>query len=180
MCDPVAWLVTDITAVSPDSLQGYEFYFRSYAACSLNSPGSCRITASDGSIYDLSALRSSPISAIDSAKIWTYTLSICGNQIKCKDTNAGYCQTGNPGSGPQSYSVGNYGQITGKPEGKGVDLMYWDVIDGRVGHVNITCNPGGPLVSDTVAISPTNILEYEFKFSSSAACALPNVMEIFA
>jgi len=171
MCDPVAWLVTDITAVSPTDLKGYEFYFLSYDACSITSPQSCKITASDGSAYDLSALQGSPISATDKENLWTYTVSVCSNQVLCKDSPAGYCQTG-----PQIYSVGNFGQITGKPDGKGVDLMYWDTNNGRVGHVNITCNPGGPLVGDKVAISPSNILEYEFNFSSSAACPVPAVI----
>jgi len=175
-CDPFVGLVSDITAISPEKITDYEFYFRSYAACSRTSPSSCRTTTSDGLTYDLSALKSQiPINGTDSSNVWTYSLSVCGNQIQCGSSSSGYCQNGVIDGIPQTFNVGIYGKIAGntKEEGEGVELLYWSTED-RIGRVVIKCNPGGPLVSDKVVVSPPVKSGYEFHFSSSAACPISN------
>jgi len=126
--------------------------------------------------YDLSALKTqTPITATDSANLWTYSLSVCGNQIQCAGNSVGYCQTGVIGGVPETYGIGIYGQMIGKTkeEGEGVELVYWSNED-RIGRVIIRCNVGGPLVSDKVVISPPDKSGYEFHFNSSVACPLPN------
>jgi len=170
-CDALGPLVSDITAVSPSTIDGYEFYFKSYAACSEVSPDTCTVTAADGTRYDLTAIRAQgTISQIDNAGLWTYTISVCSNSIPCNNCpSAGYCQTGDS----YTYCVGTFRQIIGKPGGAGVELVYWEP-EGRLGRVDITCNPGGPLVSEKRVISPTEVTGYEFLFRSSAACAVVN------
>jgi hypothetical protein len=174
-CDPNAGLVSGITAISPPTKDGYSFTFRSYTGCPTRPP--CIATSADGSVYDLDELvLQPPLTGTDDDKKWKYTVSICQNQLHCGGVNeTGYCQNSVPGSGwPEAeFCVGTYESISGIDGGKGVKLIYKAPADkgGRVGTVNIACNPNGPLVSDIKVVSPDHLEGYEFNFSSRAACS---------
>eukprot|EP01123_Difflugia_compressa_P009742 TRINITY_DN331_c0_g1_i1.p1 TRINITY_DN331_c0_g1~~TRINITY_DN331_c0_g1_i1.p1 ORF type:complete len:259 (-),score=40.00 TRINITY_DN331_c0_g1_i1:46-822(-) len=138
----------------------------------------CSTTAPDGSKYNLDALANfGYINGVDDKNEWNYTVKVCGDTIPCIQTNdpnvcssgAGYCQHSNTLS--QTYCVGLYiPPMVGLDNGAGVQLIYQSPRQGRMGVVTITCNPGGPLVSGVVAISPFVVSGYKFYFNSSAAC----------
>jgi len=137
---------------------------------------SCKITASDGYMYDLTPLMSQgQISQIDSDNMWTYTIAICQNTITCDICpKAGYCQTGTLGGTLYTYCIGSIeeDEITGMPGGKGAILEYDEPKsgpEGRIGKVFINCVPGA-LVANKVVVSPKAVTDYKFTFDSSAAC----------
>jgi len=125
-------------------------------------------------MYDLTSLMAQgPITQIDAANLWTYTIVICQNNINCdKCLKAGYCQTGTLGGKLYTYCVGSIeeGEMTGIPDGKGAILEYDEPLHGgRIGKVIINCVPGA-LVANKVAISPAKVTDYTFTFDSSAGC----------
>jgi len=132
----------------------------------------CGAIASDGSVYDLELLKSAGvISQIDNQNLWTYTISICQNIIKCDICpGAGYCQSGTLGGKPYVYCIGLLGSIRGLDGGAGVELIYTEPTGGRIGTVKIGCDRNGPLVSNKRAISPQKVTDYQFLFNSSTAC----------
>jgi hypothetical protein len=170
-CDPQSSLVSDITAITPPVLTGYEFYFKSYAACPITPP--CKAIAPDGTSYDLATLvLHPPLSGIDSINKWNYTLSICQDSLSCGNVNpAGYCQylVDNP---YVQYCIGKFDTIEGLNQGQGVKLTYKEPVEGRVGTVTVTCNPNGSLVSDITVVSPDLKTDYAFNFKSNAACGI--------
>jgi len=168
-CDPLAGLVTNITAISPPDITGYEFQFKSYAACPRISP--CKVTAADGSVYDLHPLvLHAPLWGVDKENEWNYTVTICQSTLSCAGVDpAGYCQYYLDYPDIQ-FCVGSYDSIQGLNNGQGVKLSYSEPREGRTGTISITCDPDGPVVSEITAISPENLEGYEFNFKSSAAC----------
>jgi len=107
--------------------------------CSAQHP--CNVVASDGSTYDLSRLAAlGTISATDENALWTYTVSVCGNRVSCGDSvTTGYCQKGTIGGRPYNFNVGNLDQTIAKPNGEGVELIYFEPREGRAGRVIISC-----------------------------------------
>jgi len=172
-CDPQGGLVSDITAISPPDKTGYAFHFKSYAACPVSTT-SCKVTADDGSAYDLRQLVvHPPLWGADDIKEWNYTVSICQDTLSCYGVDpAGYCQF-NLDYPWIEFCVGKFESIQGLNNGAGVKLTYKDPTEGRIGTVTITCDPNGPVVSEITAISPDKIEDYEFNFKSSAACPKP-------
>jgi hypothetical protein len=169
-CDPQGGLVSDITAISPLDKTGYAFHFKSYAACPI-STASCKVTAADGSAYDLRPLLlHPPLSGVDQWEFWKYTVSICQDSLSCAGVDpAGYCQNRVDGS-PFEFCIGKFDSIQGLNNGIGVKLTYKEPQEGRIGTITVTCDPNGPVVSGITAISPDNMEGYEFNFKSSAAC----------
>jgi len=169
-CDPLADLVSDMTAISPSDIKGYEFNFKSYAACPI-STSTCKATAADGSAYDLrSLILHAPLWGLDEFNQWNYTVSICRDSLSCAGVDpAGYCQY-YPDFPEVEFCVGKFESIQGLNNGAGVKLTYKAPTEGRIGTVTITCDPTGPIVSGITAISPDTIDGYEFNFKSSAAC----------
>jgi len=168
-CDPLAGLVTNITAISPDEITGYEFKFKSYAACPRIPP--CKVTAADGSAYDLHQLViHAPLWGVDEEKEWNYTVSICRNALSCDGVDpAGYCQNHLEYTDIE-FCVGSFDSILGLDNGQGVKLTYHEPREGRTGTISITCDPNGSVVSGITAISPDSMDGYLFNFKSSAAC----------
>jgi len=169
-CDPNAGLVSDITAISPLDKTGYEFHFKSYAACPIT-PSLCSVTAPDGSDYDLRELvLHPPLSAKDDIEFWSYTVSICQDALSCAGVDpAGYCQYYVDYPVIQ-FCIGKFDSIQGLNNGEGVKLTYKEPQEGRTGTVTITCDPNGPVVGEITAISPPGLEGYEFNFKSRAAC----------
>jgi len=135
---------------------------------------SCKFTASDGYMYDLTPLMAQgPIAQIDSDNMWTYTVSICQNNINCdKCPKAGYCQTGTLGGTLYTYCIGTIdeGEMTGIPDGKGAILEYDEPLHGgRIGKVVVNCVPGA-LVANKIAFSPKAVTDYKFTFDSGFGC----------
>jgi len=131
----------------------------------------CTAVAPDGSTYNLYALvLHAPINGTDKDNHWKYQISVCQNSLSCGNIDpAGYCQY-YVNYEPFQFCIGSYDGIVGLNEGKGVQLVYKEPIEGRIGTVNIKCDPSGSLVSNVEAISPDKITDYVFSFSSSAAC----------
>jgi len=166
-CDPNAGLVSDITAISPLDKTGYEFHFKSYAACPVRL---CSVTAPDGSDYDLRPLvLHPPLSGVDDVEVWSYTVSICQDALSCAGVDAGYCQYYIDYPDIQ-LCIGKFDSIQGLNNGEGVKLSYKKPEEGRTGIVTITCDPNGPVVGEITVVSPDGLEGYEFNFKSSAAC----------
>jgi len=169
-CDPKAGLVSDITAISPPTKDGYTFTFNSYTGCPTRP--SCTITSADGSVYDLDELvLQPPLTGTDDWNKWRYTLSVCQNKLNCGGVNdTGYCQYSVSGM-QEDFCVGTYESISGLDGGKGVQLIYKAPADkgGRAGTVNIACDPNS-LVSNIQVVSPDKVDGYQFNFGSRAAC----------
>jgi len=148
-----------------------------------------------GENYDLSPLaKAGVLQAADAARVYTYFVTICGNNVPqpCELNNnmppaklycpqqVGYCQQGTVGSSKMGFCIG----ITTSPSQTTIRNCQIEIIytepnqrlpgDGiaRVGKVTIKCNPGGALVSNLKAISPSQVTDYEFHFDSYAACPL--------
>jgi len=170
-CDPKAGLVSGITAISPPTKDGYALSFTSYTGCPTRP--SCLATSADGSSYDLDELVIlPPLTGKDEFNRWQYTLSVCQNILNCGGVNnTGYCQNDISGV-PFEFCVGTFQSISGLDDGKGVQLIYRAPADagGRMGKVNIACDPNGELVSNINVVSPDHLEGYEFNFSSRAAC----------
>eukprot|EP01123_Difflugia_compressa_P014182 TRINITY_DN708_c0_g1_i2.p1 TRINITY_DN708_c0_g1~~TRINITY_DN708_c0_g1_i2.p1 ORF type:complete len:250 (+),score=48.13 TRINITY_DN708_c0_g1_i2:38-787(+) len=138
------------------------------------------ITATDGTKYDLTALANhGEIKANDEKSEWTYTVTICKNQLPCVQSNdptvcanpgAGYCQKGITANFIYCIGVVDATSIVGKAAGAGVELTYKSPRGGRVGKVTVNCDQGGDFISKTVAISPQTVNGYTFTFSSCGAC----------
>jgi len=138
----------------------------------------CRATADDGSEYDLTPLIDRVLIAKDADSLpFSYEVKICRNDLTCGTClTAGYCQI--PYFGGNRYCIGKIadGQITGKDNGEGVELIYnnGDPANGvnRMGKVTINCNPA-TLIGTMKAISPaTDVTKYEFIVESSAGCPI--------
>jgi len=169
-CDPTA-LVSNINAITPENPLDYEFHFSSIAGCSTVPP--CKVESPSGRLYDLTDfIGTSPITVSDNVGQYQYTVSVCQNSIpNCNLCSpAGYCQTSLQG---QKYCVGRYQNITGNADGTGVVLYYEEPQEGRKGKVIITCNPDSNLISNITAVSPSLPTDYEFRFTSYAACPAP-------
>jgi len=149
-------------------LISFTFFF---AIIYLSHTQPCKTTASDGTVYDLSRLMAVEIGAYDDQKLWLYNISICHNSLKCDICqSAGYCQSGFLSGTKYEFCIGSFKSIVGRPGGTGVDVIYNEPQQGRIGTVKITCDPSGPLVARMKAISSSSLTGYEFLFDSVAAC----------
>jgi len=168
-CDPNGPLVGNPVAFSPSEITGYTINFTSSAACGIKAP-LCTGFGLDGTFYDLTPLRDvGTIIQMDQENLWFHSVSICNDSIPCANClAAGYCQDNRQ----YKFCVGLWnGQISGLATGDGVEIAYDHAGEGKAGRVTIRCNPGGPLVSNKVAITPSrDITQYQFHFDSSAAC----------
>eukprot|EP01125_Pyxidicula_operculata_P023088 TRINITY_DN97_c1_g1_i2.p1 TRINITY_DN97_c1_g1~~TRINITY_DN97_c1_g1_i2.p1 ORF type:complete len:149 (+),score=19.88 TRINITY_DN97_c1_g1_i2:135-581(+) len=126
-----------------------------FLAISLVFGQDCSVCSSDGSVcYDLSLLKSQGV-LTQTNKTYDFSVSICQNIQNCGEcTSAGYCQT----KMQESFCVGTFASMSvmdSKDSATGgVVLLYSNGDMGRMGSVFVSCDPGGQIVSDLVAIPP--------------------------